>query len=113
MIVKVILDTNQEVEIYNSLNDINNSITVLYRQIMNGMALSIFQETVNELLLYPVWNELMQAMKENSEETSIQSIMVINDENKVIFEKNNIINYLYNATFSNFVKENIDFEFAE
>ena len=51
----------------------------------------------------------MQNIKDPKKE-SIKSVIVINDNDEIIFEQNNIVNYLYQATFNHPIKENIDFE---
>lgn len=111
MIIKVILDTNQEVEIYDSSVD-TDLVTIAYRQVMNVMTFSIYQSVSKDLPVYKIWNKLSIALKE-SEGALVKSIKIINDDNEVIFEKDDIINYLYSVTFNHPLSESIDFEFAE
>lgn len=113
MIIKVNLDTNQEIEIYNSLNDMDKKIKISYREVFNEKALSLTNDSNTEtLLLYNSWKNLIENI-ENPMQKSAQSIVIIDDNNKIIFEKNNITNYAYSVTFDNTIKENINFEFIE
>lgn len=113
MIVKVILNTNQEIEIYDSTIDQIEGVDIAYRHVPDGgIALSISKfDSVDELPLLTCWHRLTSAMKEPEVE-SIQSICIENND-EIIFTQNNIMNYMYNVTFGNPIRESIDFEFKE
>ena len=60
MIVKAILNTDKEVEIYNSLNDTRDLISVIYNEIPNEVSLSLTATASDyDLPLHAIWTNFM------------------------------------------------------
>ena len=111
MIVKAILNTDKEVEIYNSLNDTRDLISVIYNEIPNEVSLSLTAtDSDYDLPLHAIWTNFMQSI-EDYRKNSIKTILVLSDANTVVFEQNNVSNYVYQVTFEAPLKESINFEF--
>lgn len=111
MIVKAILNTDQEVEIYNSLNDTKGLISVAYREIPGGVSLGLTTtDSGYDLPLHAVWTNFMQSI-EDHRKNSIKTILVLGDADTVILEQNNVSNYVYQVAFEIPLKESINFEF--
>ena len=111
MIVKAILNTDQEVEIYNSLNDPKDLISVIYNEIPNEVSLSLTAtDSDYDLPLHAIWTNFMQSI-EDHRKNSIKTILVLSDADTVVLEQNNVSNYVYQATFETPLKESINFEF--
>ena len=60
MIVKAILNTDKEVEIYNSLNYTRDLISVIYREIPNEVSLSLTTtDSDYDLPLHAIWTNFI------------------------------------------------------
>ena len=113
MIIKAILNTDQTVNIYNSLDDVNEEVRVEYRATPEGVSFCLASSrTTTKVVLYPIWRRLRSQIEEPTMD-SIKSIVAVNDDDEVVFEVNNITNYTYSVTFGNTVIEAIDFVTAE
>lgn len=111
MIVKAILNTDQEVEIYNSLNDPKDLISVIYRELPNEVSLGLTTiDSDYDLPLHTIWTNFMKSIKDHRK-NSIKTILVLSDADTVVIEQNNVSNYLYQVTFETPLKESINFEF--